>query len=67
MVAPRKTSSENKRDGADAVRLGVIGASVTEVDMKVRRVQIATVVFIVAEASKFRAFSAVTHRTEEPF
>ena len=32
-MAPRKTSSENRRDGADASRLEVTAASRAEVDM----------------------------------
>src|SRR5271165_3031127 len=47
MVPPRKTSSENRREGAEASRVGVTGASRARVDMVVRLGQ--TAVFIVTE------------------
>ena len=33
MVAPRNTSSENRRDGAEASRVGVTGTALADVDI----------------------------------
>ena len=57
MVAPRKTSSENSREAAGAVRLGVTGASDTVVDIVESLQNIAAVALILTYSCGLLAYS----------